>query len=478
MLTGINKIGDLEWEVPIGYVPEMRVPGRFFLSRELAETLEEGAVRQLANVATLPGIVKHSLAMPDIHWGYGFPIGGVAAFDMTEGIISPGGVGFDINCGVRLITTPLTEADLAGKKREVIERLFAAVPTGVGGKSNLRVSNKDLTAVMVDGARWAVEHGLGTEADLVRCEGEGAMPGADPDAVSAKARQRGLPQLGTLGAGNHFLEVQVAREIVDPEAAKTFGIAEGQVCFMVHCGSRGLGHQVATDYLRTLEGALPKYGIRLPDRQLACAPLDSPEGRAYYGGMVSAANYAWANRQVIMHEARKVFARLFGIDYDEMRLIYDVAHNVAKFERHDVGGVSTEVCVHRKGATRAFGPGIPGIPREYAAVGQPVIIPGSMGTSSYLLHGTTAAMEKTWGSTCHGAGRVLSRSMAKKKVKGRELREQLAGAGILVRAHSDSVLAEEAPDVYKPSGEVVRVVHEAGLSDIVARLDPLGVIKG
>ncbi|UYU19695.1 RtcB family protein [Methanoculleus submarinus] len=456
----------------------MRVPGRFFLSGTLAETLEEGAVRQLANVATLPGIVKHSLAMPDIHWGYGFPIGGVAAFDMTEGVISPGGVGFDINCGVRLITTPLTEADLARRKRELIERLFDAVPTGVGAKSSLRVSNKDLSAVMVDGARWAVERGLGTEADLVRCEGEGAMPGADPDAVSAKARQRGVPQIGTLGAGNHFLEVQVAREIVDPEAAKAFGIAEGQVCFMVHCGSRGLGHQVATDHLRTLEGALPKYGIRLPDRQLACAPIDSPEGRAYYGGMVSAANYAWTNRQVIMHEARKVFVDLFGIDYDEMRLVYDVAHNVAKFERHDVDGVSTEVCVHRKGATRAFGPGAEGVPREYAGIGQPVIIPGSMGTSSYLLHGTSTAMEKTWGSTCHGAGRVLSRSKAKKEVRGKELRERLAGEGILVRAHSDNALAEEAPAVYKPSREVVRVVHEAGLSDIVARLEPLGVIKG
>ncbi|KLK87699.1 tRNA-splicing ligase [Methanoculleus sediminis] len=478
MLAGINKIGDLEWEVPIGYVPDMRVPGRFFLSRTLAETLEEGAVRQLANVATLPGIVKHSLAMPDIHWGYGFPIGGVAAFEMTEGVISPGGVGFDINCGVRLITTPLTEADLARRKRELIERLFAAVPTGVGAKSTMRVSNKDLSAVMVDGARWAVERGLGTEADLVRCEGEGAMTGADPEAVSAKARQRGVPQLGTLGAGNHFLEVQVAKEIVDPEAAKAFGITEGQVCFMVHCGSRGLGHQVATDHLRTLEAALAKYGIRLPDRQLACAPIDSPEGRAYYGGMVSAANYAWANRQVIMHESRKVFADLFGIDYDEMRLVYDVAHNVAKFERHDVDGVSTEVCVHRKGATRAFGPGAEGVPREYAGIGQPVIIPGSMGTSSYLLHGTTAAMEKTWGSTCHGAGRVLSRSKAKKEVRGKELRERLAGEGILVRAHSDAALAEEAPGVYKPSREVVRVVHEAGLSDIVARLEPLGVIKG
>lgn len=478
MLEGINKIGNLEWEVPIGYVPNMRVPGRFFLSRALAETLEEGAVRQLANVATLPGIVRHSLAMPDIHWGYGFPIGGVAAFDMTEGVISPGGVGFDINCGVRLLTTPLTEADLAGKKRELIEGLFSVVPTGVGARSTLRVSNKELTDIMVDGARWAVERGLGTEADLIRCEEGGTMPGADPDAVSAKARQRGMPQLGTLGAGNHFLELQVAREIVDSEAARVFGIAEGQVCLMVHCGSRGLGHQVATDHLRVLENALGKYRIDLPDRQLACAPIDSPEGRAYYGGMVCAANYAWANRQVIMHEARKVFARIYGIDYDEMNLIYDVAHNVAKYERHDVDGASKDVCVHRKGATRAFGPGAPGIPHEYAEVGQPVLIPGSMGTSSYLLHGTTTAMQRTWGSTCHGAGRVLSRSKAKKEVRGRELREQLAKEGILVRAHRDSVLAEEAPEVYKPSHEVVRVVHEAGLSGIVARLEPLGVIKG
>ena len=478
MFEGINKVGDFEWEVPIGYVPDMRVPGRFFLSRALAETLEEGAVHQLANVATLPGIVKYSLAMPDIHWGYGFPIGGVAAFDRATGVVSPGGVGFDINCGVRLITTPLTEADLAGKKRELIEALFSVVPTGVGAKSTLRVSNSELTDVMVTGARWAVERGLGTQRDLVRCEEEGAMPGADPEAVSAKARQRGVPQLGTLGSGNHFLEIQVAREIVDPEAARVFGITEGQICFMVHCGSRGLGHQVATDHLRVLEKALRKYQIQLPDRQLACAPIDSPEGRAYYGGMACAANYAWANRQVIMHEARKAFMQVFDIDYDEMRLIYDVAHNAAKFERHDVNGVSMEVCVHRKGATRAFGPGAPGIPREYAAVGQPVLIPGSMGTSSYLLHGTEAAMQKTWGSTCHGAGRVLSRSKAKRTVHGKELREQLAKEGILVRAHHDSVLAEEAPEAYKPSHEVVRVVHEAGLSGTVARLEPLGVIKG
>ena len=361
MLAGINRVGDLEWEVPIGYVPGMRVPGRFFLSEALSETLEEGAVRQVANVATMPGIVKHSLAMPDIHWGYGFPIGGVAAFDMTEGVISPGGVGFDINCGVRLITTPLAEADIAGRKRELIERLFGAIPTGVGAKSALRVSNKDLNTIMVEGARWAVERGFGTEADLVRCEAEGAMPGADPDAVSSKARQRGVPQMGTLGAGNHFLEVQVVREILDPAAAEVFGLKEGQVCFMVHCGSRGLGHQVATDHLRTLEAGLTKYRIRLPDRQLACAPIDSPEGRGYYGGMVCAANYAWANRQVIMHEARNVFAKLFGIEYDGMRLIYDVAHNVAKFERHEVDGKLTEVWYTAR-VQHALSPKSPEIP--------------------------------------------------------------------------------------------------------------------
>ena len=478
MFEGINKIGDLEWEVPVGYVPDMRVPGRFFLSEALAKTLELAAVRPPPNVATLPGIVKHSLAMPDIHWGYGFPIGGVAAFDMAEGIISPGGVGFDINCGVRLITTPLTEADIAGKMRELIETLFSVVPTGVGTKSSMQVSNKELAEVMVSGARWAVERGLGIPDDIIRCEDEGAMPGADTGAVSAKARQRGMPQIGTLGGGNHFLEIQVAEEIIDPEAARVFGITEGQICFMIHCGSRGLGHQVATDHLRVLEKSLGKYRIRIPDRQLACAPIDSPEGRAYFGGMACAANYAWANRQVIMHEARKVFAKIFGIDYDDMRLIYDVAHNIAKFEHHDVGGASKEVCVHRKGATRAFGPGAPGIPSEYATVGQPVLIPGSMGTSSYLLRGTTMAMQKTWGSTCHGAGRVLSRSKAKKEFRGRELREQLAKEGILVRAHRDSVLAEEAPGVYKPSHEVVRVVHETGISGIVARLEPLGVIKG
>ncbi|MDN7024407.1 RtcB family protein [Methanoculleus sp. FWC-SCC1] len=478
MIEGVLRAGTYEWEVPVGFVPNMRVPGRFFLSEDLGNTLEAGAVQQLANVATLPGIVKNALAMPDIHWGYGFPIGGVAAFDMTEGVISPGGVGFDINCGVRLVASPLTADDLAGTKRRLIEEIFQAVPTGVGARSSIRLSNKDLTGMMTDGTRWCVDHGYGMESDLAHSEEGGAMENADPDAVSAKARQRGLPQAGTLGAGNHFLEIQVVREILDPAAAAAMGITEGQVCFMIHCGSRGLGHQVCTDHLKVLEKATKKYGISLPDRQLACAPVDSPEGRSYFGAMACAANYAWANRQIIMHEVRRVLTTIFDVAYEDLKLVYDVAHNVAKYETHQVDGRQQEVCVHRKGATRAFGPGAPDIPQAYAAVGQPVIIPGSMGTSSYLLRGTEIAMNRSFGSTCHGAGRVLSRSQAKKEVTGKELREQLAKEGIYVRAHHDSVLAEEAPGAYKPSDEVVRVVDRVGLSTLVARLEPQGVIKG
>jgi len=477
MLPGIQRLGEFEWQVPVGYVPGMRVPGLFFLSEALAGTLEEGAVQQLANVATMPGIVRQSLAMPDIHWGYGFPIGGVAAFSLDEGVISPGGVGFDINCGVRLLATPLREEEL-GKRRELVERLFGAVPTGVGGKSTLRLSNQELDRMLVEGSSWAVREGYGIDEDIRMCEQEGCMKEADPAAVSQKARQRGMPQSGTLGSGNHFLEVQVVREVYHPEAAKAFGICQGQVCIMIHCGSRGLGHQVCTDHLRTLEAATKRYRISLPDRQLACAPLDSPEGRAYFGAMAASANYAWANRQVIMHYTRKVLEELYGVAYRDMHLIYDVAHNVAKMEEHLVGGTRMKVCVHRKGATRAFGPGAPDLPPAYSSVGQPVIIPGSMGSPSFLLHGTSGAMEKTFGSTCHGAGRVMSRTQAKKRLTGREIRDALGKEGIIVRAPSDAAIADEAPEVYKPSMEVVRVVHEVGISRLVARFEPLGVIKG
>jgi tRNA-splicing ligase RtcB len=477
MIEGIQQTGLHEWEVPVGYVPGMRVPGKFFLSEKLGRILEPGAVQQLANVATLPGIIKNSLAMPDIHWGYGFPIGGVAAFSLEEGVISPGGVGFDINCGVRLVTTPLVHRDIAGR-RDLIDALFDAVPTGVGAKSTSRVSPQSLDEMMRKGARWATESGSGLPADLSRCEEAGCMKQAETGMVSSKAKQRGLPQGGTLGSGNHFIELQVVQEIYDAETAKAFGLAHGQVCCMIHCGSRGLGHQVCTDHLKTLEQATKRYHITLPDRQLACAPLVSPEGKAYFGAMAAAANYAWANRQLITHAVRQVLGKKFGIEYNDMPLMYDVAHNVAKMEEHTVDGRKVTVCVHRKGATRAFGPDTTDLPQDLVKIGQPVIIPGSMGTSSYVLRGTHAAMEKSFGSTCHGAGRVMSRTQAKKKLSGKEIAAGLLAQGIIVRAPSENAIADEAPDVYKPSDEVVNIVHEVGISRLVARLSPVGVIKG
>jgi len=477
MLQGVIRVGPHEWEVPIGTIPGMRVPGRFFLSESLKKILEPGAVQQLANVATMPGIIKNSLAMPDIHWGYGFPIGGVAAFDLTEGVISPGGVGFDINCGVRLLTTPLLKKDIAGRK-DLIDQLFNAVPTGVGSKSTLRVNAQALDGMMVKGARWAVDAGFGVSKDLERCEEKGTMKDADVQAVSSKAKQRGVPQGGTLGSGNHFLELQIVREIYDEGAARAFGLTKDQICCMIHCGSRGLGHQVCTDHLKVLEAATKKYQIKIPDRQLACAPISSQEGKSYFGAMAASANYAWANRQLITDTTRKVLAKMYNINYEDMPLVYDVAHNVAKFEEHDIDGKRVKVCVHRKGATRAFGPYSQDISQELIAIGQPVIIPGSMGTPSFVLVGTKTAMERTFGSTCHGAGRVMSRTQAKKRLSGREIASNLAKEGIIVRAPNESAIADEAPEVYKPSEEVVRVVHEVGLSHLVARLEPLGVIKG
>ena len=477
MLQGITRTGAYEWEVPIGFVPGMRVPGKFFLSESLGASLEAGAIQQLANVATLPGILNYSLAMPDIHWGYGFPIGGVAAFDRTEGVISPGGVGFDINCCVRLLTTPLAVKDVAGR-RDLVDALYNAVPTGVGAKSAMKVSAQGLDGMLMKGARFAVEAGYGLPRDIERCEENGCMKMADIKPVSQKARQRGIPQGGTLGSGNHFLELQAVREIYDQDAARAFGLMQDQICCMIHCGSRGLGHQVCTDHIKLLEAATKKYQIRLPDRQLACAPIQSPEGKAYFGAMAASANYAWANRQMITHTTREVLRRMFGIGYDDMPLVYDVAHNVAKMEEHLIGGKRVAVCVHRKGATRSFGPDCPDLPHDLAAIGQPVIIPGSMGTQSFVLKGTAVAMEKTFGSTCHGAGRVMSRTQAKKKISGREIAADLARRGIYVRAPNEAAISDEAPDVYKPSAEVVRVVHDVGISQMVARLEPLGVIKG
>jgi tRNA-splicing ligase RtcB len=477
MMKKIIQKGEYEWEVPIGSVPGMHVPGRIYLSEQLMETLEDGAVQQLANIATLPGICKNALAMPDIHWGYGFPIGGVGAFTMDEGIISPGGVGFDINCGVRLMATPLRRSDL-GQVQTVLQELYDIIPTGVGTKSPITASDRELNTIMTEGARWAIDEGYGTERDLLWCEERGCIEGADISHVSQKARKRGRPQCGTLGSGNHFLEFQCVEEIFDPEAARAFGIETGQMCVMIHCGSRGLGHQICTDYLKILEDAAKKYHIPLADKQLACAPLGSPEGKAYLSAMACAANYAWVNRQMIMHMTREVLSRHFSLSAEEMPLIYDVTHNIAKIEEHQVNGKRTTLCVHRKGATRAFGPNSPDLPPGCDAIGQPVLIPGSMGSSSYLLRGTQGAMEKTFGSTCHGAGRVLSRSQAKKSASGKSIQESLAKRGITVLASSAGVIAEEAPDVYKSSDEVVRVVHEAGISAKVARLNPIGVIKG
>ena len=477
MLEQVTRLGEYEWEVSKGTVPGMRVPGRFFLSDSLYKSLEAGAVQQLANVATLPGIIRYSMGMPDIHWGYGFPIGGVAAFELDTGVISPGGVGFDINCGVRLLSTPLTLADL-GHRRELIETLYQAVPTGVGAKGPLKLSLGDLGDMMVKGAAWPVDQGYGLLEDLDHCEEQGCMAQAQRDAVSAKAKQRGMPQSGTLGAGNHFLEVQVVKEIYDQDAARAYGISPGQICVMIHCGSRGLGHQTCTDHLKVLEGATKRYNIVLPDRQLACAPLSSPEGKAYFGAMAASANYAWANRQMIMHVTRTVFEKMYRIDYESMHLVYDIAHNVAKMEEHSYEGKRITVCVHRKGATRAFGPGSPDLPPGYIKIGQPVIIPGSMGSSSYLLRGTTTAMERTFGSTCHGAGRILSRSAAKKTINGEKVKNSLSREGIIVRAPNDVAIAEEAPGAYKSSAEVERIVDALGISNLVARLEPLGVIKG
>jgi tRNA-splicing ligase RtcB len=472
----LNKIEENIYEVPIGYRPGMRVPGRIFVSSSLMELVEQGTIDQVANVATLPGIVKFSMAMPDAHLGYGFPIGGVAAFREEGGIISPGGVGFDINCGVRLLRSDLKHETVQPLISTLVDALFEAIPSGVGATGRLRATDKQLTESFVAGARWAVEEGYGTKEDLEHCEENGSMPGADPAQVSVKARKRGRPQLGTLGSGNHFLEIQRVDEIFDQEKARKFGLFEGQITVMIHCGSRGAGHQICTDHLDVLGRAVQKYKIDIPDKQLACAPLGSPEAKSYFGAMVCAANYAWANRQIIAHWTREVFDKYFG--NPKLDLVYDVAHNVAKIEEHNVDGGRERLYVHRKGATRAFGPSREEVPEVYRDVGQPVLIPGSMGTPSYVLCGNDRALDLTFGSACHGAGRIMSRSQALKTYTGQDVRASLSMKGIKVRATNPKMLAEEAPQVYKPSVEVVDVVHNLGIATKVARLVPLGVTKG
>lgn len=472
----LNKVSDNIYEVPIGHRPGMRVPGRIFVSPQLMEMVEPGTIDQVANVATLSGIVKYSMAMPDAHLGYGFPIGGVAAFREDTGVISPGGVGFDINCGVRLLRSDLDAESVQPLISTLIDNLFEAVPSGLGSTGRLHASDQQLTEAFLSGAKWAVDEGYGVKDDLVHCEENGSMKGADPSQVSVKARKRGRPQLGTIGSGNHFLEIQRVEEIFDEEKAKRFGLFNGQITIMIHCGSRGAGHQICTDHLEVLSRAVHKYCIEIPDKQLACAPIGTPEANNYFGAMVCAANYAWANRHIIAHWTREVFDKYFG--NPKLDLIYDVAHNVAKIEEHNVDGQKMRLYVHRKGATRAFGPSRPEVPEVYSDVGQPVLIPGSMGTPSYVLCGADKALELTFGSACHGAGRIMSRSQAIKTFAGRDIKASLNREGIVVRANNPKMLAEEAPQVYKPSTEVVDVVHNLGIATKVAKLVPLGVSKG
>lgn len=478
--VNLKKIRDCVWEIPTSYKDGMRVPGRVYLDDEEIKTVEKGALDQVSNVACLPGIQKFSIGLPDIHFGYGFSIGGVAAFSALNGVISPGGVGFDINCGVRLIRTNLTEDDVKPKIKELLNTIFKNVPSGVGSKGKIRLKDGEIDDVLVNGAGWAVENGYGWESDLAHLEENGKMEDADPEKVSEKAKKRGIPQLGSLGSGNHFLEIQKMDKIFDEDVAKAYGLEEGQIMVMIHTGSRGCGHQICSDYLRTMDKAYKKYSINLPDRQLACAPVDSQEAQDYFQAMAAAANYAWTNRQMILHWVRESFEHVFKRDAEDMDMgiVYDVAHNIAKKEIHNVKGRDMEVYVHRKGATRAFGPGRSEIPREYRKVGQPVLLPGTMGTASYVLHGTETAMEETFGSTAHGAGRRMSRSGAKREYRGEEVKKLLESKGILVKANSMPVVAEEAPGAYKDVDKVVEIAHKAGISKLVGKMLPIAVAKG
>jgi tRNA-splicing ligase RtcB len=478
----LEKVNDYCWRIPKSYKPGMRVDGLIFTDERLLEHLKnDQAAEQVANVAFLPGIQCASLAMPDIHWGYGFCIGGVCATDPKEGgVISPGGVGYDINCGVRLMRSNLFYQDVKRQLRLLVEELFRQVPTGVGKSGRFHYRDKELRRLLAEGSRFVVEQGQGSPSDIEFTEAQGRLEGAEPDRVSERAQTRGAEQCGTLGSGNHFLEVQVVDHVFDEEAAGLMGLEKDLVCVMIHSGSRGLGYQVCDDALTMLRKAPEKYGIALPDRQLACAPVESPEGEHYIAAMRAAANFAWCNRQLLMQQAREVFARIFGRSWQElqMNLVYDVCHNIAKFEEHTVGGQRKRVWVHRKGATRAYPPGHPEIPSRYRKIGQPVIIPGDMGRASWVLVGQPGSMEKTFGTTCHGAGRALSRTAAVKEAAGRRIDKELEARGIIARAQSHKGLAEEQPKAYKDVNEVVEVVHQAGLSRKVARMRPIGVIKG
>jgi tRNA-splicing ligase RtcB len=478
----IEQLDANRWRIPKQSRPDMRVDGIIYSDDKLiAHVLSDKAAEQVANVATLPGIVGASLAMPDIHWGYGFCIGGVAATDVADGgVISPGGVGYDINCGVRLLTTNLAGEDVRGGIGDLVNQLFRDVPAGVGVGGPFKFTTDELRKICTGGAKRLAEVGLAEADDIEATEAGGCVEGADPDAVSPTALKRGLNQCGTLGAGNHFVEVQVVDEIFDAPAAEAMGLVVGQATIMIHSGSRGFGFQVCDDAIKALRSVPEKLGIVLPDRQLVCAPVKSPHGQRYLGAMRSAANYAWANRQLLARLARKALAHHMRASEKslEIRQVYDVAHNIAKIETHEVGGQERTLCVHRKGATRAFGPGHPELPPRYRHVGQPVLIPGSMGTASYVLVGTEKAMSDTFGSTCHGAGRMMSRKAAIRSAAGRQIAKELAAVGVIARARGRTGLAEEQPDAYKDVHEVVDVVHNVGISRKVARLKPMGVIKG
>jgi tRNA-splicing ligase RtcB len=478
----LEKIDEYRFRIPKKYKPGMRVDGLIFTDeRLLRDIYQDKALEQVANVAFLPGIVNYSLAMPDIHWGYGFSIGGVAATDPENaGVISPGGVGFDINCGVRLVKTNFQYAEIKNKIKDLVYALFSDVPSGLGSKGDIRVSTREEKEILTQGAKWAVDKGLGTQEDLECTEEYGTMQGADPLSVSERAYERGKAQSGTLGSGNHFLEIQAIDQIYDSESADIFGLSLGQITVMIHSGSRGLGYQICDDYSRGMIRCLQKYNINVPDRQLACAPFNSPEGKNYFSAMKCAANYAFANRQCLMHLTRKVFEKVFGTSWQDigMHLVYDVAHNIAKIEKHKVNNKEKNLCIHRKGATRAFAPGHPALPYRYKKTGQPVIIPGDMGTNSYLMVGTQRAMDETFGTTCHCAGRVKSRTQAIKTIDMDRLLKDLDSKGIVVKASGRKTILEEAPAAYKDINKVVDVVHNAGISQRVCRMRPLGVIKG
>jgi tRNA-splicing ligase RtcB (3'-phosphate/5'-hydroxy nucleic acid ligase) len=477
----VERVAEYVWEIPKTFREDMRVPARLYADEDLLDAaLSDNSVVQLVNTATLPGVIRYAIAMPDIHQGYGFPIGGVVATRLPEGVISPGGVGYDINCGVRLLVSIASVKEIKPYLEDIASRLYANCPSGVGSHGQLRLDSTELDQVLHEGSRWMMGEGYASRDDLDRTEEFGRMPSADATFVSDRARERGRNQLGTLGAGNHFIEVDKIAEVYDQATATRLGLYSGNVAVQIHCGSRGLGHQICEDYVSRFQKTARDYGIELPDRELVCAPFDSKDGQEYFRAMACAANFAFANRQLLTHLIRQSFEEVVAgkIKNFDLRQVYDIAHNMAKIEEHDINGRSVRACIHRKGATRAFGPGSSVLPDDLRDLGQPVLIPGSMGTASYVLIGTTEAMRQTFGSTCHGAGRVMSRAKAKKMVRGTELREQLRSRGILICAGSMSGLAEEAPAAYKDVSRVVEVVHKLGIGRKIARLEPLAVIKG